>query len=90
MSSVVTLQVTAAGLVGRRRAGRAMPTGEADVVATLAAVAGRLRAMGSRAVEDGDFDEVTRLVEAGQAVERALVALTAGAPKGTTPPSPPG
>jgi hypothetical protein len=90
MSSVVTLQVTAAGLVGRLHTVRAMPTAEADVVATLATVADRLRAMGSRAVENGDFDGVTRLVEAGQAVERALVALTAGAPEGTTPPSPPG
>jgi hypothetical protein len=90
MSSVVTLQVAAAGLVARPRRDSAVASEGADVVATLAAVAGRLRAMGSRAVEDGDFDEVTRLVEAGQAVERALVALTAGALEATTPPSPPG
>lgn len=85
------MQVNAAGLVGRPRADRAVPpTAGPDIVTTLAAVAARLRAMESRAVEDGDFDEVTRLVEAGHAVERALVALTPGAAGATTPSSPPG
>ncbi|HEY8524683.1 MAG TPA: hypothetical protein VIL48_06965 [Acidimicrobiales bacterium] len=46
-----------------------------EIRAGLASVAEQLRALWSVALEQGDFDEITRIVDASHAVERALVAL---------------
>ena len=56
---------------------RASPADMRDIRAALDALAAKLGARWSSAVERGDFDEVTRLVEASYAVHRAVVALTA-------------
>jgi hypothetical protein len=48
-----------------------------DIRAALDALAATLRVRWWSALDRGDFDEITRLVEASQAVHRAVVALTA-------------
>jgi hypothetical protein len=48
----------------------------ADIAEALCEVASELRSLWSSAVERGDFDEITRLVEASHAVHRAVIALT--------------
>jgi hypothetical protein len=56
---------------------RTSPADMRDIRAALDALAATLRARWWSALERGDFDEITRLVEASQAVHRAVVALTA-------------
>jgi hypothetical protein len=50
-----------------------------EIEATLGAVAADLRALWTATLDNGDFYEVDRLVEASHAVHRAVVALNAGA-----------
>jgi hypothetical protein len=47
-----------------------------DIRAELETLARALRALWSSTFERGDFDEITRLVEASHAVHRAVVALS--------------
>ena len=49
--------------------------GVGEICAELDTLAGRLCGMSSSAMRRGDFDEVTRVVEATHAVQRAIVAL---------------
>ena len=52
------------------------PTGDiGEVGAALDILTSELRRLWSSALEQGDFDEVTRLVEASHAVHRAAIAL---------------
>lgn len=50
-------------------------TGIDAVEATLDTVASDLRSLWSSALERGDFDEVTRLIEVSHAVHVAIIAL---------------
>lgn len=54
--------------------------GVAEICAELDTLAGRLCGMWSSAMGQGDFDEVTRVVEATHAVQRAIVALCPNGP----------
>ena len=47
-----------------------------DIGTVLDAVASALRSLWASALERGDFDEITRLVEAAHAVHRATLALS--------------
>ena len=55
---------------------RPLDAGTAEVRLALDAVAGQLTTLWSSALERDDFDEITRLVEAGRAVRRAALALS--------------
>lgn len=49
----------------------------ADVRAALDMLASDLRSLWSSAIAHGDFDEITRVVEASHAIHRAAIALRA-------------
>jgi hypothetical protein len=51
-----------------------------DIRAELETLAGALRALWSSTLERGDFEEVTRIVEASHAVHRAVVAVSPDSP----------
>ena len=67
---------------------RPVEEGIADARIALDALAGQLTALWSLALEQDDFDEITRLVEAGRAVHRAALALSADSLVTRLPPSP--
>lgn len=52
-----------------------------EVQVLLKEIAGELSILSSTAMTSGDFDEITRLVEAAQAVHRALVSLREDEPQ---------
>jgi hypothetical protein len=73
----MTVEVTESRAPDRLRAARGARTADLGAIrADLDTVALQLRALWSSALEDGDFEEVTRLVEASHAVHRAVVALS--------------
>jgi hypothetical protein len=66
-------------LSARLAAGRASRSPELDDIrAELETLARALRALWSSTLERGDFEEVTRIVEASHAVHRAVVAVSPG------------
>jgi hypothetical protein len=50
-----------------------------DVQARLDQLAADLAALSAAAMSGGDFDQITRLIEASQAVQRAVLSLRADA-----------
>jgi hypothetical protein len=72
----MTVEVTESRASDRLRPTRGDRVDLRAIRADLDTLASELRALWSSALEDGDFDEVTRVVEASHAVHRAAVALT--------------
>ena len=75
MTSVMTVQVPGAHGRARTRAVRVTPDLSA-ICADLDTLGAELQVMWRSALEGGDFEEVTRLVEASHAVYRAVIALS--------------
>jgi hypothetical protein len=73
----MTSSTTESRASDRLRAGRGARAADLGAIrADLDALALKLRSVWSSAMEEGDFEEVTRLVEASHAVHRAVIALS--------------
>jgi hypothetical protein len=62
---------------GRKVGEPTPPDGVGELRADLDTLADKLRGLWSSALERGDFDEISRLVDASHAIHRAAVALSA-------------
>jgi hypothetical protein len=76
MTSMTRIE-TSGSRTADRRVDRPAQSADVGLVrAELDAAAGELAGLWSSAFERGDFDEISRLVEASQAVHCAVIALT--------------
>lgn len=77
MTSAMTVDTTESRAPDRLRAASGPRAADLGAIrADLETLALELRALWPSALEDGDFEEVTRLVEASHAIHRAVVALS--------------